>query len=335
MKAMVFERHGGVEELAIKEIPTPKPGRGELLIRVKAVALNGFDPMMLAGSTGLKVPLPMAPCGDFSGEIADLGDGVDASWRIGDRVSGYPILPEKGMMGEVTMGAACEFIVMPQECLVRMPDDVSFEDAAALPVAYGTAYRMMFERGAIKAGERVLILGAAGGVGVAAIQFAKHAGAEVIACAGGAKAALLKEIGADAVIDTAQDDFLSAARALVGKPSYDGRSDGGVDVVVNYIGGETWAKSLKILRRHGRILVCGATAGYDPQTDLRYIWSFEQTVVGSNGWTIQDQAALLDLVSQGALSPVLHSVLPIEDMPKAMGELIDRRVVGKSVLTIG
>ncbi|MEM9170911.1 MAG: zinc-binding dehydrogenase [Pseudomonadota bacterium] len=333
MRAMVFTRHGGVEQLGFQEIDTPALGPEDVLVRVRAVALNGFDPMMLAGSTGLKTPLPMAPCGDFAGEIAAIGEKVDPDWRVGDRVTGYPILPDKGMMGEVSMGAACEFVAVPQSCLVRVPDGVSYEDAAALPVAYGTAYRMMHERGAIKPGERVLILGAAGGVGVACVQFAKRAGAEVVACAAGEKAAALQRIGADHVVDTRAEDFLSAVRDRFGKPSYTGETDGGVDVVVNYIGGDSWAKSLKTLRRHGRVLVCGATAGYDPQTDLRYIWSFEQTIVGSNGWTIEDQAALLALVADGAFSPVIHSVRPMAEMPEAMQALIDRDVVGKSVLT--
>lgn len=335
MKAMVFERHGGVDELNIRDLPVPEIADNEVLVRVRAVALNGFDPMMLQGATGLKTPFPMAPCGDFAGEIAQLGAKAGENWRVGDHVSGYPILPGKGMMGEVTMGAACEYILMPASCLVPVPDDVSFEEAAALPVAYGTALRMMNLRGHVAEGERVLVLGATGGVGVAAIQFAKRAGAEVFACGGGDwKLEKLKEIGADHVIDTGKEDFLTAMRDLAGKPSYDGASEGGVDVVVNYIGGETWVKSLKMLRRHGRVLVCGATAGYDPKTDLRYIWSFEQSIIGSNGWTIEDQAKLLELTASGDIKPVIHAVRPIEDMPIAMQELIDRKVFGKSVLTL-
>ncbi|MEM8985194.1 MAG: zinc-binding dehydrogenase [Pseudomonadota bacterium] len=335
MKAIVFERHGGVEELKYVDAPEPDVGAGEVLVRVRAAALNGFDPMMLQGSTKLKTPFPMIPCGDFAGEIAGLGSDVQGGWSVGDRVSGYPILPEKGMMGEVTSGAACEYVVMPESCLVRVPASVSFEHAAALPVAYGTAYRMMGVRGAVKAGERVLILGATGGVGAACIQLAKAAGAEVVACGGGGwKLDKLKEVGADHVIDTAEEDFLAAVRDRFGKPSYDGTGDGGVDVVVNYIGGDTWAKALKTVRKHGRILVCGATAGHDPQTDLRYIWSFEQTVVGSNGWTIDDQDALTRMTASGALTPAIHDVRPLEELPSLMTELIERKVFGKAVVSI-
>ncbi len=335
MKACVFEQHGGVDQLHIADLPAPRPAADEVLIRVRAVALNGFDPMMLAGSTKLKVPFPMAPCGDFAGEIIERGDAVDPRWQVGQRVSGYPILPGKGMMGEVTMGAACEVVAIPQQNLVTLPDGLSFEHAAALPVAYGTAYRMMTMRGQVKAGERVLILGATGGVGVACLQLAKAVGAEVTACGGGVwKGEKLREIGADHVIDTSKDDFLSAARDLVGKPSYDGSSDGGYDVVVNYIGGDTYAKSLKLIKRYGRILVCGATAGYDPQTDLRYIWSFEQSVIGSNGWTVEDQQTLMEMAADGRLVPVIHAVRPVEEMATAMQELTERNVFGKSVLTL-
>lgn len=335
MKAMVFSRHGDVSELKFVELANPEIADDEVLIRVRAVALNGFDPMMLAGSTKLKTPFPMAPCGDFAGEIVATGADVSEDWSVGDHVSGYPIIPGKGMMGEVTMGAASELLALPASCLVRMPNGLSFEDAAALPVAYGTALRMMETRGRVAAGERVLVLGATGGVGVAAIQIAKRAGAEVVACGGGRwKLEKLSSIGADHVIDTSEVDFLSAVRDLFGKPAYDGASDGGVDVVVNYIGGDTWVRALKTLKRYGRVLVCGATAGYNPQTDLRYIWSFEQSVVGSNGWTIDDQNKLMQLAVSGEVKPLIHAVRPLSQMRDAMQELIDRQVVGKSVLTL-
>ncbi|MEM9879310.1 MAG: zinc-binding dehydrogenase [Pseudomonadota bacterium] len=335
MKAAVFNAHGGPEKLHIADIPAPEVPSGHILIRVRAVALNGFDPMMLEGSTGLKTPFPMVPCGDFSGTIEELGADLTGDWAVGMPVTGYPILPDLGMMGEVTPGAARELVAIPESCVVPVPDGVSHEEAAAMPVAYGTAYRMMTLRAGLKPGERVLILGATGGVGVAAIQLAKNAGCEVIACGTGPeKAAALKRHGADDVIDTGEQDFLSAIRTRYGKPAYSGDGDGGVDVLVNYIGGPTWVPGIKCVKQHGRILVCGATAGYDPQTDLRYIWSFEHSVIGSNGWSVADQAAILKLAAEDKLRPVLHAVRPIEDIAEAMQELIDRKVVGKSVLTL-
>ncbi|MEO0410557.1 MAG: zinc-binding dehydrogenase [Pseudomonadota bacterium] len=335
MKAALFDQHGGPEALYIGERPTPDLPDDHILVRVRAVALNGFDPMMLEGSTGLKTPFPMIPCGDFAGTIAALGSNVNGDWEEGMAVSGYPILPDKGMMGEVTPGAACEFVAMPESCVVPVPDGVSHEEAAAMPVAYGTAYRMMTKRAGLKAGERVLILGATGGVGVAAMQLAKRAGCEVIACGTGAeKAATLKQHGADDVIDTAQDDVLTAIRSRYGKPAYTGDGDGGVDVLVNYIGGDTWVPGIKCVRKHGRILVCGATAGYDPKTDLRYIWSFEHSVIGSNGWSVEDQADILKLAAKDEYRPIIHCVRPLEEIGAAYQELIDRKVVGKSVLTL-
>lgn len=335
MKAALFDRHGGPDALYIGDLPMPDLPEDHILVRVRAVALNGFDPMMLEGSTGLKTPFPMVPCGDFSGTIEQVGSAVKTNWQTGQAVTGYPILPQKGMMGEVTLGAACDYVAIPESCVVAVPDGVSHEEAAAMPVAYGTAYRMMTKRAGLKSGERVLILGATGGVGVAAIQLSKNAGCEVIACASGAeKAEKLKDLGADDVIDTRQDDFLSAIRTRYGKPAYSGEGQGGVDVLVNYIGGDTWVPGIKCVRKHGRILVCGATAGYDPQTDLRYIWSFEHSVIGSNGWSPQDQADILQLAAKDELRPVLHAVRPIEEIADAYQDLMDRKVVGKSVLTL-
>jgi len=131
-----------------------------------------------------------------------------------------------------------------------------------------------------------------------------------------------------------EEDLFPAARAIAGKPAYDGSTDGGYDVVINYIGGDTWATGLKLLKRHGRVLVCGATAGHDPKTDLRYIWSFEETIIGSNGWTTEDQVALLDLVADGSIKPVINQVYALEDMKLAFDDLMARAVFGKQVITL-
>jgi alcohol dehydrogenase len=331
MKAIAFAAHGGIEQLHLVDLPLPEPAAGEVRVRVRACALNGFDPMILAGSTGLKVPLPMVPAGDVAGTVDALGPGAEG-FAAGQPVLIHPILPGRGMMGEVTPGGACEYVCVPASVLVPMPAGVAFEQAAALPVAYGTAWRMLTARGALKPGETMLVLGAGGGVGVACVQFGKRLGARVIAAATGPdKAARLKALGADEVIDTQGGEFRKALYALVGKPSYvDGT--GGVDVLVNYLGGPTWAEGLKCVRRHGRVLVCGATLGYDPPNDLRYLWSYEQTVVGSNGWTPDDLRTLLAMVAAGELSPVLHAVRPLAELPQQMQQLIDRQVFGKAVL---
>src|SRR5207237_6226255 len=163
------------------------------------------------------------------------------------------------------------------------PDAVSFVDAACLPTAYGTALRMMTARGKIVRGERVLILGASGGVGTSCVQLGKLLGAEVIACASSEeKVQKLEALGADRVINTATQDYVAEILRLYGKPSIWG--GGGVDVVINYTGGDTWEQSLRVLTRQGRLITCGATAGHTGATDIRYVWSFELTLIGSNGW---------------------------------------------------
>jgi alcohol dehydrogenase len=334
VKAILYHGHGGTEKLKLESIPDPVLHADEVLIRVKAVSLNGFDPMMLNGTTSLKTPLPMSPGGDFAGEIVGVGPGVDSTpWKVGDRVCPFPYIDGRGMIGETLPGACRELIAMPVKNLLRMPASLSFTEAATLPIAYGTAFRMVRTRGQIKSGEKVLILGATGGVGTCAVQLAVSAGAEVIACGSADwKLKKLRELGAAHVINTTDQDFLAVVREKFGKSRFMG--GGGVDVVINYIGGDTWVRSLKALRHQGRLLVCGATAGYAPAEDIRYIWSFELEIIGSDGWTYEDQTTLMDMVVDGQLKPVVHSVRPLAETATALQELIDRKVFGKSVLTV-
>ena len=221
---------------------------------------------------------------------------------------------------------------MPANNLVRLPGEVSYEAAACLPVAYGTALRMMVTIGQVKAGEKVLILGASGGVGTCCVQLAKLAGAEVIVCTSSTeKLARLKELGADYGIDYGREDFVKWVYAKYGKP-HRRRFDGGVDVVVNFTGGDTWVPSLKTLHRQGRILTCGATAGFDPKEDLRFIWTFELNIRGSNGWMREDLIALLDLVGPGKLKAIIDRELSLSDANEAFRLLEDRAVFGKVIV---
>ncbi|MBI1778235.1 MAG: zinc-binding dehydrogenase [Proteobacteria bacterium] len=332
MKAVVFHAHGPLENMRFEDFPDPAPAPEEILIGVRAVSLNGFDPMILRGIPGLKTPLPMIPGADFAGDIVSLGSAVDRSqWKPGDRVTAMPYIPQVGMMGETLRGGAAELVAVHQSQVIRVPDRVSHVEAAALPTAYGTALRMMVTRGQVQKGEKVLILGATGGVGTCCVQLARMLGAEVVACAGSpAKADKLKEIGADHVIDTSRQNFVDETIRLYGKPKHWG--GGGVDVIVNYSGGDSWAQSFRALKRHGRLLICGATAGYDPKTDLRYIWSFEFNIIGSNGWEMPDQVALLDMVAERRIRPIIHSERPLSEIRISMQELMDRKVFGKAVL---
>jgi alcohol dehydrogenase len=269
--------------------------------------------------------MPRIPGGDISGVVHSVGAGVDRAW-IGRRVLIDPHIKPGGALGEHANGGLCERIAVEAENLIHMPDAVTFEQAAALPIAYGTAYRMMITRGHVQAGELVLILGASGGVGTGCVQIAKNLKARVIACASSPeKLERLKELGADHVIDYTKEDFSKKAWELSGKK--------GVDVLVNYTGGETWVPSLRTLARHGRLLTCGATAGFDPRTDIRYIWRREVNIIGANGWTRQDLEALLLEVERGTIKPIIDRVLPLADSAEAMRLLQDREVFGKVIVT--
>ena len=265
-------------------------------------------------------------------DAVELGAEVDrARWKVGNRVA---VIPNRkpGMMGETLRGGACEFMAVAPEWLLPVPDKVTHVQAACLPTAYGAAIRMMYSRGQIQAGEKVLILGASGGVGTSCVQLSKLAGCHVVAVTSSAdKAEKLKAIGADHVIDTSRENYVEAVIKTYGKPrTYEG--GGGMDVVVNYSGGDSWAECFRTLRLRGRLLTCGATAGYDPKTDIRYIWSFEFNIIGSNGWTREDHATLLDMIADGRLKPVIHSELPLSRIHEGYRDLIDRRAFGKIVL---
>jgi alcohol dehydrogenase len=213
-----------------------------------------------------------------------------------------------------------------------MPPGVSFEQAASLPVAYGTAHRMLITHDTVKKGERVLVLGASGGVGTGCVILAKLLGAEVIACASSEdKLRRLRELGADEVIDYSKVDWSKWAIEKYGKPqrrSY----EGGVDVVVNFTGGDTWVPSLRCLKRGGKLLVCGATAGHDPKEDLRYVWTFEIKIIGSNSYYDDNLAALLKLIGEGRMKPVIDTVLPLDQAREGLRLIQDREVFGKVVI---
>ena len=335
MKALVLREHGAGGLRLERDFPDPVAGEGDVVLRVRAASLNYHDVFTRRGMPGIRIAMPAIMGLDVAGEVAALGTGV-TGWQIGDRVVGDPInRVEGGLTGETVHGGLAEYCRLRAHQLVRIPDGVSFAAAAALPCAYGTARRMMFTNGHVSAGEKVLVLGASGGVGVCVVQLAKLAGATVIAATSSdEKAARLRDLGADHIIDYAAKDFVPQVYDLCGKPARRGPgSDKGVDVVVNYTGGDTWTKSLRVLKVGGRLLTCGATAGYDPPEDIRYIWTFELKILGSNGWARDDIAALLGMVEAGQLKAVIDETFPLAEAPAALARLEERRVFGKLVVT--
>ena len=275
MKAVLLRQHGVIDSLEyVTDFPEPAATAEHVVIRVKATSFNYHDVFTVRGMPGIKVPLPMIIGLDIAGEIIEIGPGV-SGWKTGDRVLVNPLNRQKGLMGEMMHGGLAEKCLVAAHQLIRMPDQVTFEAAAALPVAYGTAHRMIITHDTIKPGEKVLILGASGGVGTGCVLLAKMLGAEVIACASGAtKIRRLKDLGADHVINYKDTDFSKWAIEKFGKPQRR-TYEGGVDVVINFTGGDTWLPTLKCVKRGGKVLVCGATAGFDPKEDLRYVWSLK------------------------------------------------------------
>jgi alcohol dehydrogenase len=332
MRALVLRQHGGLDNLEIvTQYPVPSATEGHVLIRVGASSFNYHDVFTVRGMPGIKVPLPVIIGLDMAGEVVEPGVGV-SGWQPGDRVLVNPVHPQKGLMGEMLDGGMAEYCRVAAEQLLPMPDTVTFEEAASLPVAYGTAHRMLITHKTVTHGDKVLILGASGGVGTGCVILAKMLGAEVIACASSAaKLQRLKELGADHVLNYQEVDFSQWVIDTYGKPqrrSY----DGGVDVVINFTGGDTWRPSLRCVKRGGSILVCGATAGYDPPEDLRYIWTFELKIIGSNSFYNEDLTALMAMIAQGTCKPVIDRVLPLARAQEGLRMIQDREVIGKVVI---
>lgn len=333
MKALVLKRHGGLEDLElVSDYPIPTVKESHVVVRVRASSFNYHDIFTVRGMPGIKVPIPIVIGLDIAGEIAEVGPGV-TGWKAGDRVLVNPVNKKSGLMGEMLDGGMAEYCLVAADQLIAMPKDVSFEQAASLPVAYGTAHRMLITHKTVEKGERVLILGASGGVGTGCVSLAKMLGAEVIACSSSEdKLRILKNIGADEVIDYTKTDFSKWAIEKYGKPQRR-TYEGGVDVVINFTGGDTWVPSLRCVKRGGEILVCGATAGHDPKEDLRYIWTFELKIIGSNSFYDENLKGLMELIVVGKFKPVIDNVMPLEEAREGLRLIQDRKIIGKVVVT--
>ena len=320
MHAWLCENPVGVDALTWKELPTPQPQAGQVLIAIKAASLNFPDLLIVQNKYQMKPPLPFVPGSEYAGVVEAVGEGV-THLRVGQNVA---CLSGTGGFGTHTLA--------PAALCFPLPEGFGHVDAAAFIMIYATSYHALLDRAALKAGETVLILGAAGGVGTAAIQIAKAAGARVIACAGSDdKAARLRELGADEVVNYRTQSLMEAVHALVGKPRIAGT--GGVDVVVNFTGGNSWQECIRCLKVGGRLLTCGATAGFEEKIDVRYVWTFELALRGSNGWRREDITALLELARSGRMPPVIDKVLPLERIHEAERLMEQREVFGKIVVT--
>ena len=334
MKAVVLHEHGPMDKLVYEEnYPEPKCGPSDVIIRVRATSLNYHDLFTRNGMPGVKLKLPRI-CGlDVAGEIVEIGPDV-IGWFVGDAVLIDPRnRVEGGLVGETIDGGLAEYCLAPDHQLIKIPDGVSYEQAASLPVAYGTAHRMMVTRGQITADDKVLVLGASGGVGTGAVLLAKMLGAEVVACSSSqTKLLTLEKLGADHVINYLETDFVKEIWNLYTKP-HRRKYEGGVTVVVNFTGGDTWVQSMRCLRRGGRLLTCGATESFDPKTDLRYVWSFEFDILGSNSWEREDLIRMLEYLSEGAMEVPISGSYPLNQATEALRLIEDREVIGKVIVT--
>ncbi|TLZ43763.1 MAG: zinc-binding dehydrogenase [Gammaproteobacteria bacterium] len=334
MRAVLTVGHGARDRLQLDEnFPDPQAARDEVVVRVAATAVNYHDIFTRRGMPGIRIPLPVIVGSDIAGEVVAVGADTHA-WKPGDRVLVDPVFRDgkrTGMIGETTHGGRAELIAVPAAQLIAVPQEVSLEDAASLPLAYGTAYRMLVTQGQLVRGEKILILGASGGVGVACVQIAKLLGAEILAgTSSSAKLRALAALGADHVVDYSKEGVVEAVKRICGKPRVTG--GGGVDVAVNFTGGDTWRDTQRTVRHGGRILTCGATAGFEVVTDARYLWTFEHRYIGSNGWSVADLESLLGLIRDGRLKPVIDRVLPLAEAAEGERLLEEREVIGKVLL---
>lgn len=322
-----------------EEIEPPRPGPGEVAVGLKAASVNHIDLWL---RRELPTTFPRTPGADGAGVVEEIGAEV-AGVRAGDRVFIDPgagcgscaecaadepsLCRDYSILGEHRDGTYAARVCVPAASALPMPDGADFVTAAAAPLVYLTAWRMLMTRARLKAGEDVLILAAGAGVGTACLQIAKLAGARVIATAGSeAKCARLAAAGADVVVDHAKEDFAARVRQVTGKR--------GVDVVVDTVGKETWGKSLRSLRRGGRLVTCGATSGHDPVEDLRHIFFRQLEILGSTMGSRREMRAVMDLVFAGKLKPIVDAVLPLSEAAEAHRRLEGRSVFGKIVLTI-
>lgn len=342
MRAAFFKQHGGPEVMDYGDWPDPSPGPDDVLVSVKATALNRLDKWVRDGWPGLKLKLPHITGSDAAGVVAAVGADVTGV-QVGDRVvinsnvgcglcsycaDGRDNLCDNwNLLGETTDGVGAELVVVPARQVLALPDHVSFEQAAAAGLVYQTAWHSLITRGDLRAGETVLVVGAAGGVNTAAIQIAKLAGCTVyVVGSDESKLALARSLGADVLIDRSQTEW--------GKEVYRLTNRRGVDVVVDNVGAATLMMSVRAARKGGRILTVGNTSGPKYEIDNRYFFARHLSLIGSTMSTRVEFATVMGLVFDGKLRPVVDSVLPLAEIRAAHEKLERGQVLGKIVLKV-
>lgn len=340
MTAMVMRAHGGPEVLELAQLEVPEPGPREVRVRVRAVALNHLDIWTRRGGPAFKLTFPHRLGADIAGEVDAVGPGAKAV--VGTKVVVQPGLScgtcaaclgghdnlcrNYHILGESAQGGYGEYLVVPEANLAPYPERLDFAHAASVLLPFLTAWQMVVHKARVAPGETVLVQGAGSGIGVAAIQIAKLYGATVIATAGSDdKAARARALGADVVVNYTTADFAAECRARTGKR--------GVDAVIEHVGGDVFVQSIRAVRNGGRIVTCGATAGFHPAIDLRHIFFRQVEVLGSTMGSKADLLAVLGHVAAGKLSPVVHAVLPLAQAADAHRMLEERQAFGKVVLT--
>ncbi len=340
MKALVYHEHGDADVLKYEEVPTPKPAAGEVLVKLEASALNHLDIWVRRGWPGLKLAMPHIGGADGAGVVAELGSGV-SSVEVGTRVAinpgsnkfedeftlrgEHPMSPGYGILGETRSGTFAEYIVVPAASLLPMPDGANFEETAAAQLVYLTAWRMLITRGQLRAGESVLIVGAGGGVNTASLEIAKLAGAEIYALTSTEeKMEKARQLGANHVINYKADDWVKRIQQLTNRR--------GVDLVVDNIGQATWMKSILAARRGGRIVTVGNTSGPLAETDIRFIFLKQLTIIGSTMGNPQEFRDVMSLVWAGKLRPIVDRVMPLSQGREAQALLERGEQFGKIVL---
>ena len=340
MKAIRFHQHGDPSVLKLEDAPDPVCADDGVVLEIKAASVNHLDLWVRRGLPGVKIPLPRIPGADAAGVLKSVGRNVTAL-KPGQRVLLWPqtscgqcescgdgnnsMCRDWEIFGEHCDGTYAQFIAAPAHAVMPIPDGIDFVTAAAPGLTFLTAWRLTVTRGRLRAGEDVLIHGVGAGVGTVCLQIAKMVGARAIVTASSdEKLEKAKALGADVCINYAKDDWPKKIREVTAKR--------GVDLVVDYIGKETWSKSLMALRRGGRLTTCGATTGYDPVEDIRQIFYRQLEIIGCTMGSNKEFHDVMRCFFQGRLKPVIDSVLPLKDAAEAHARIESRKVFGKVML---